>query len=564
MATTRAEERVACSLGKGSPATVKFEQSQALCGAGVLFLLPALLVHGLLKTKEVYQWPSKVFYSLESIVLTLAFMALARIKNPEQLKQCKPGELGRIIGLDRIPEVKCLREKIQLLTGQNQASRLNNLLVDHWYSGQGKEDADFLYIDGHVRIYYGYKANLPVKFVSRQKLCLSATTEYWVNDAQGMPIMMVMGELTEKLQAAIEQLIIPQLRQTNLLSARTADDQQPVCTFIFDREAYEPAFFHRLWTEYKIAIITYRKNVKDTWPENSFKSSTVSVLQQSVNMHLCEEETELGGYLFREIRRLGKDGHQTSIITTQPTLETNLVAGRMFGRWCQENFFRYLIEDYDFDKITSFGTEPIDLDKEVVNPEYRKLTHQIKKIREKIQRLQARFFPLVQQVMDDSLDELPAITIKQMEYKTMIDKLCGVENKLVTQRAQVKPRIKLSQMPEQIRYNKLKTESKLLMNVIRMICYRAESSVATWMAPFLAKADDEKRMVVKQIIASNADLNPDYIKNTLTIKLHSLSAQRFNAAAFELTKILNETETLFPGTTLKMIFEISAISFCAK
>ena len=88
--------------------------------------------------------------------------------------------------------------------------------------------------------------------------------------------------------------------------------------------------------------ITYRKNVRDKWPENSFKSSTVSVLQQSVNMHLCETETGLGGYLFREIRRPGKDGHQTSIVTTHPTLATNLIAGRMFARWCRENFFRYL------------------------------------------------------------------------------------------------------------------------------------------------------------------------------------------------------------------------------
>ena len=97
-----------------------------------------------------------------------------------------------------------------------------------------------------------------------------------------------------------------------------------------------------------------------------------------------------------------------------------------------------------------------------------------------------------------------------------------------------------------------------------MICYRAESSVATWMAPFLAKADDERRMVVKQIIASHADLSPDYQNNTLTITLHSLSAQRFNTAAFELTKILNETETQFPGTNLRMIFEISAVSNCAR
>lgn len=553
-----------CSLGNGSPAAVKFEHSQALCGAGVLFLLPALLAQGLLKTREVYKWPSKVFYGLESIVLTLAFMALARIKNPEQLKQCKPGELGRIIGLDRVPEVKCLREKIQFLTEQEQAIRLNNLLVDHWYYGPDNKDADFLYIDGHVRIYYGYKANLPVKFVSRQKLCLNATTEYWVNDAHGLPVMIVMGELTEKLQTAIEHLIIPQLQQTKLLCARTSDDQQPRCTFIFDREAYEPAFFHRLWTEYKIAIITYRKNVKDNWPENSFKNTMVSVLQQSVNMHLCETQTRLGGYLFREIRRLSKDGHQTSIVTTHPTLETHLVAGRMFGRWCQENFFRYLIMDYDFDKMISFGTETIDLNKVVVNPEYRKLTHQIKKIREKIQRIQARFFPLIEQAIDEPLDKLPIITVKQMEYKTMLDKLSLVEDELVAQREQVESRIKLSQMPEPTRYNKLKTESKLLINVIRMICYRAESSVANYMAPFLAKADDERRMVVKQIIASNADLTPDYQKSTLTITLHSLSAQRFNTAAFELTKILNETETQFPGTNLKMIFKISAISNCAR
>ena len=402
MATTREEDRIACSLGKGTLAGIKFEENKGLCGAGVLFLLPALLAQGLLKTKEVFQWPSKLYYGLESIVLTLAFMALARIKNPEQLKQCKPGEIGRVIGLDRIPEVRCLREKLKLLSSQGQSQELNNLLIDHWYSGQSAGDAEFLYIDGHLRIYYGEKANLPVKYISRQKLCLSATTEYWVNDAQGMPVMMVMGELTEKLQSAIEHQIIPQLQQTRLLPEDTSEALKPRCTFIFDREAYKP------------------------------------------------------------------------------------------------------------------------------------------------------------------LDNLPSITNKQMEYKTILD-MCKIEEeKLIAQRTQISPRIKLKEMPQQKRYNKLKTESKMLINVIRMICYRAESSVASCISPYLARAEDEKRMVVKQIIGSNADLLPDYQNKSLTITLHSLSAHRFNRAAHELSKLLNDTETIFPGTDLRMIFKISAFSNCEK
>jgi hypothetical protein len=560
----RFEERALCSLGKGGHAQAKFEHGQSVCGAGILFLLPALLSQGLLKTKEVYHLPPSHYYGLESVVLTLAFMALARIKNPEQLKQCKPGEIGRIIGLDRVPEVKCLREKIKILSDQKQSSHLNNLLIEHWYQGDTKDDAEFLYIDGHVRIYYGAKANLPSKFVSRQKLCLSATTEYWVNDARGLPVMMVMGELTEKLQTAIEYNIIPQLMGANLLSKTCPGGDSPQCTFVFDREAYEPEFFQRLWINYKIAIITYRKNVKDKWDVNNFKSVDVKVLDQHINMDLCEQNTELGGCQFREIRRLGINGHQTAVITTHPNIATTEVAGRMFARWSQENFFRYLIQDYDFDKMLSYGVEPIDPEKVVVNPMYRKLSHQLKKVREKKQRIASRFYPLIEQAIDGNLEVIPEITDKQMQYKLLLEQYSKEEECLLRDREQHQPRITLAQMPEQERYNKLKTESKILMNVIKMICYRAESAVASLISPYLENAQNEKRMMVKQIIESNADLIPDYTNNTLTVKLHSLSAHRFNFAATNLAELLNQTQTKFPGTNLQMIFKTSANLNCER
>ena len=141
----------------------------------------------------------------------------------------------------------------------------------------------------------------------------------------------------------------------------------------------------------------------------------------------------------------------------------------MFARWSQENFFRYLIKDYDFDKMISFGVETIDMEKTVVNPQYRKATCQIKKLREKKQRVASKFYPLVEQAIDSELEIIPRITDKQMQCKQLLDQYSQEEGLLVMERKKLQPRIKLSQMPEEKRYNKLKTESKIFMNVIKMI-----------------------------------------------------------------------------------------------
>ena len=85
-------------------------------------------------------------------------------------------------------------------------------------------------------------------------------------------------------------------------------------------------------------------------------------------MRICENKVVLGGVAFREVRRLNTGGHQTSIITTHPSISMSVTAGRMFGRWSQENFFKHMISDYDFYKMAEFGTEKVDESKKVVNP----------------------------------------------------------------------------------------------------------------------------------------------------------------------------------------------------
>jgi hypothetical protein len=544
-------ERAAAAKGLSS-AHPQFANQDSVLHGGVLLLFPSLVQQGLYKATELYSGIKAGFYRVESIILTLAIMALCRIKNPEQTKQCKPGELGKVIGLDRIPEVKCLREKIQVLSDENKSQELSNALLRHWMP-ENVEEGIYLYIDGHVRIYHGSQANLTSKFISRQKLCLSATTDFWVNDETGSPLMVVSGELSEKLQQVIQDVLVPQIEQSGILPS--APPNHPIYTIVVDREAYKIPFFKWLWEEKQIAVITYRKHVKDLWNENEFTTIEIDKKKKET-MRIAEKEIQLDGLALREIRVLTVSGHQTAIITTNPVINMVEVAIRMFNRWKEENFFKYMLANYDFDRIISYGVETIDENKEVVNPPHRCKKYEIKKTKEKVRRLEAQFYPLLEQAIDTSLEQMPELTRKQKEIKEKIDALHIQIKKLEIEANAIPPRIKLKDMPADFRYNKLTTESQMVMNIMKMICYRAETAVANLSAPYLTREEDEKRKFVQQIIDSPVDMVANHQEKVLNITMYSLSAPRYNKALMELIKLLNETETIFPGTDLRLFYKL--------
>ncbi len=84
------------------------------------------------------------------------------------------------------------------------------------------EAAGVLSIDGHVRVYNGHQTELPRHSVSRQKLCLGATTDYWVNAMDGQPFFVInkeidpgcMKRMREKRSAPISKVAVArQLQQ---------------------------------------------------------------------------------------------------------------------------------------------------------------------------------------------------------------------------------------------------------------------------------------------------------------------------------------------------------------
>ncbi|MBS3777632.1 MAG: hypothetical protein KGY70_20735 [Bacteroidales bacterium] len=558
MGATRVESRLDAALGEQVTDIVRFEPCQSVPFGGVLFLLPFLLANGLLSYSFYYSQRERGYYNFDIIVLALAFMYLCRIKNIEQLKHHSPGELGKLLGLDRIPEARCFRSVLKELSEEEQASRWSAYLSQEWID---KDEVEIYYVDGHVQVYHGYLANLGKKHISRQKLCLPGTVEFWVNNAEGMPYFYITGQVNEKLKQALEEEIIPRLnslQQSKEVPANNGEEDalSPFYTLVFDREAYSPVFFDKIWKQYHIAVITYRKNVKDSWDEDDFEPYKIETELGEAEMSLCEKEVELNGVVMREIRKRNDSGHQTSVITTNYQLSTEKIAQYMFARWSQENFFRYMRQEYDIDRIIQYGVDELDKNIKVVNREYSNLTYRLKKIREKISRRQSNLYLLEEESSKTGLEEQSAQNIaKQQEFIEELTNLREEEKRLIIERKKHPYKIPVGQMPEDQKYNKLKTESRHLQNIIKMICYRAETAMANVLGSEYKKGKNEIRALIKSLISTQADIDPDYEQNTLTVSLYSLSSQRDNRAVASVCHLLNETETLYPGTNLKLIFK---------
>jgi prepilin-type processing-associated H-X9-DG protein len=559
MACTRVVERALASVGELQEAPSRFEPAADVVNGGVLWAVPALLANGLLRHNDKYFQLRKGFYGPDHIFLLLAFMALDRIKSVERLRYEPAGEMGKLLGLDRIPEVRTLRKKLEALAQREAVGQWSAELSREWMEGD-PEAAGVLYVDGHVRVYHGSQTKLPRRYVSRERLCLRGTTDYWVNDQTGRPFFVVSTPLTAGLIEALRTEIIPRLLrdvpgqptdeqlQANPLLARFA--------VIFDREGYSPDFFREMWSAHRIACQTYHKYAKADWAPEEFAEAAVAMPHhQSVTMTLAERGTRMSNGLWvREIRKQSESGHQVSVISTDYQTETTSVAGHMFSRWSQENFFSYMIQHFGIDRLIEYETEPIDETTSVVNPARRALESQIKSKSATLVRRQAAFG---QMHLTEQLTE-KEIARYEREKGLLREEMDALQNDVIqlkTRRKETPRHIALGALPEAQRFAQLAPVRKQFMDTIRMIAYRAETALTLLAREVLARPDDA-RPLLREIFTTAADLIPNHQDQTLTVSLHHLTNALSDQAARHLAVHLNQSETLYPGTNLRLIFKL--------
>ena len=561
-ATTRSLERVAAAMGELESAPIQFEPAQDVPNGGVLWALPALLATGLLRfTQEFYALP-KGFYGIDSIFLLLALMALARIPSIEQLRYAAPGEWGNLLGLDRVPEVRTLRAKLELLCREaGRAVQWHTALAREWIAGQAGSELAF-YADGHVRVYHGDLSPLPRHYVARERLCMRATTDYWINAMDGQPFFYVNKEVDPGLIATLRHDLVPFLEReaprSPELQQRMADNpRQHAFTLVFDREAYSPEWFAEMQSQ-RIAILTYHKYPGEDWSEEEFSERTVELSGGTVvSMKLAERGSRLSNGLWvRQVRKLSAGGKQTAILSTDYQADYTRLAASMFARWSQENFFKYMREHYGLDRLVEYGTEAVPDSVQVVNPVWRQLDSQVRTLSGQRQRLSLRFAALGLEA-DLSEAEVSRYEQKKAQLQEEIEHLAKQLEQAKQQRKETAHHVTVGELPEAERFSRLLPERKHFLDTIKLISYRAETSMACLLRESMSREDDT-RALLRQIYSTEADLLPDADNKTLTVRLHHLTQAAHDQALVRLCEELNATETIFPGTDLRLIYKIGS------
>ncbi len=557
-------ERAAAGVAGAAPPV--FAPAARVPYVGLFLAFPALERAGLLTcAKDVYGSVPEGFYGLGTILVDSVLRALAGESRAEGASRFTPEDLGRVLGMDRAPEVKTIRRRIAELAETGKAQELITALATRHLrtSGPSGEDlAAVLYVDGHVRAYQGTK-KIGKLYSTRLKFPVPATEETWVTDANGAPVFLVMAAPGASLAGELRALL-PQLRGI------IGDDRRVLVGF--DRGGWSPALFKHM-AEQGFDVLTWRKRTTDDVPEDQFTQVTCvddhgeirswNAADTLIGLPLPTTKKTGEVLHIRQITRIvpatGGGTRQIHILTTDRKLPAGEAIYKMGNRWRQENQFRYARMHFELDSHDSYATSDDDPDRLVPNPAKAKAYQKVLAARKNHAEVAAQTEAALMGVRTPppGQKELKVILTNKM-HNQITAPLWKAEKALKTAETAHK------KIPARLRLGKLApgqqvldTEVKLIHHGIRMAAYNTAMTIAREIRTNTGykRANHEAHTLMRQAFNQSGDINPTE-PGYLTIRLDPLPTQAKTAAIAELCEHLTTTQTRYPGTELILRYEI--------
>jgi lambda repressor-like predicted transcriptional regulator len=526
--------------------------------AGLLLALPALEGTGLLEAaREVYGRLRDGFYGLTATLLTVVFLALAGEPRAEGATRVPPAALGRVLGLDRAPEVKTIRRKLGELAAAGKATELIMALARR-HAAARPDALGFLHVDGHARVYHGTR-QVQKTHVARLKFPAAATMETWVTDQDGDPVFMVIAEPSDSLAAGLRRLL-PQLRQVVGGGRRV--------TVCFDRGGWSPALFADI-TAAGFDVLTWRKGPAPDLPAAGF--TTVTCTDDRGRAHeydLADTTAELGisegprkgqTVTLRQVTRLvpARAGgtRQIHVLTSRDDLAAGEVCWRMSSRWREENYFRYARSRFALDALDSYAAAPDDPDRMVPNPARKTAAARARQAQAAAEAAETARDAALLQLRSPAPGQAAYLTNQVINALNAPVEAAWRELEEAGQAAAAVPaRVPLGTLaPDMVR---LDAETKQITHAIRMAAYNAETLLARALDGHYARAGDEAYALIREALTTSGDIIPG--PGELLIRLDPLTAPRRTQALAALCAQLNQAQVCYPGTGLVLRYEVKS------
>ena len=225
----------------------------------------------------------------------------------------------------------------------------------------------------------------------------------------------------------------------------------------------------------------------------------------------------------------------------------------MFERWRQENFFKYMREEFLLDALVDYQIEPEDPTRTIPNPERRALDKEIRAARADVARLECELGAAAANNAEQRRPTMRGFKIANARLGKQLRKARTQLTRLLKKRSDVPKRVEVRELSEQAMV-KLATERKHLTDIIKMVAYQAESELIALLRPHYARIDHEGRTLLHELFAAAGDIRVS--NSELQITLAPLSSPHRALAAQALCDILNTTVTVFPGSSLRMRFAV--------
>ena len=553
----RTGERVLARFGLIASAPPVFTGCARAPLAGLLLALPALVATGLIEDAHtVYGGLPNGFYSLDTMLCESVFRALLGEARAQGSTRIDPPALGRVLGLDRAPEVKTIRRKIKYLAEAGKAGDWIAAMAARHVAARSEQAAVF-YVDGHVRAYQGTR-KIAKTHVPRLKFPAPATLETWVTDAAGDPLLVVMAQPGASLAAELRRLI-PDLR------AIIGDGRRVLVGF--DRGGWSPTLFADLHTA-GFDTLTWRKGKTADLDEHAFveyshldehgRTHTWALADTEITLDITDGPRAGQVFAMRQISLFDTPRtRQMHILTTRRDLTPGEIRYRMGSRWRQENHYRYARIHFDFDSHDSYRTNTDDPTRMVPNPAKKTAYVQVEKARRAVQSAET--------ASDTELlaAHCPQPGTSVVLTNAMVNTInagvhtahTALDTALAAHRA-IPARLPLAEVnPGQ---QVLDAETKLIHHAIRIAAYNTAQTLARAILTDTGytRADDEAHTLIRTALAGSGDIIPDTATNTLHIRLDPLPAPRHTTAIAELCNALNDTNTVYPGTNLTLRYSI--------